>query len=249
MPTAGAKSIARGRRARDNSSVASAPASRQEIPEPLPMPAPPDPTEARELALVHAHLAGDPGALADLLGAYQDRLYGVCLRMVGDAEMARDLTQDAMVKVIQGIDRFSGRSRLSTWMIRVAMNVCLTELRRLKVRRHASLDRPISPEGGEGGPTHASRLASDEPDAPSSVERMETLERLNRAMRLIGHDQRALLILRDMQSLDYKQIAELLDVPVGTVKSRLFRARAALREQIEALERGTGRGGDTGPPG
>jgi RNA polymerase sigma-70 factor (ECF subfamily) len=77
---------------------------------------------------------------------------------------------------------------------------------------------------------------------------METLEGLSEAMRLIGHDQRALLILRDMQSLDYKQIAELLEVPVGTVKSRLFRARVALREQIEALERPEGHGVH-GPPG
>ena len=208
----------------------------------------PDPAEARELALVHAHLAGDPGALGDLLESYQDRLFGVCFRMVGDPELARDLTQDAMVKIIQGIDRFSGRSKLSTWMIRVTMNVCLTELRRLKLRRHASLDRPVREQGGEPGPTHASVLASGEPGAASGVEHRETLERLSTAMRLIGHDQRALLILRDMQSLDYKQIAELLDVPVGTVKSRLFRARVALREQIEALERDEGHGG-AGPPG
>ena len=237
MPTASAKSILTGGGANPASSAPTDPPA-PSGPRP---PAPPSEAEAREIALVHAHLAGDPSALAELLGSYQDRLYGVCLRMIGNPEHARDLTQDAMVKIIQGIDRFSGRSKLSTWMIRVTMNVCLTELRRLKLRRHASLDQPI--RGGKGAsdaPTHGAGLPSGEPDAPSGVERRETLARLSEALALIGHDQRALLILRDMQSLDYRQIAELLDVPVGTVKSRLFRARAALREQIEALEQGRG---------
>lgn len=216
-----------------------------------PQPSPLTDAEARELALVHAHLAGDPSALAELLESYQDRLYAVCLRMIGNQELARDLTQDAMVKIIQGLDRFSGRSKLSTWMIRVTMNVCLTELRRLKLRRHASLDEPIrgrSHRASGDATTHAAALPSGEPDAPSSVQRGETLDRLSEALGLIGHDQRALLILRDMQSLDYRQIAELLDVPVGTVKSRLFRARAALREQVEALERSRGTDGPLAAP-
>lgn len=243
MPTAAANSITKAahkpRTARDN-----APSTRETASEPRHMP---DPAEARELALLHAHLAGDPGALEDLLTAYQDRLFAVCFRMVGDAELARDLTQDAMVKIIQGIDRFSGRSKLSTWMIRVTMNVCLTELRRLKLRRHASLDRPLRDRNADEGPSHASSLPEHEPGPPSSVEQRELTERLSTAMRLIGNDQRALLILRDLQSLDYRQIAELLDVPVGTVKSRLFRARVALREQMEALEPSAGQG-EAGPP-
>lgn len=196
------------------------------------------PADARELALVHAFLAGDQSALAELLEQYQDRLFGVCLRMMGDADLARDLTQDAMVKVIQGLDRFDGRAKLSTWMIRVTMNVCLTELRRRKVRKHASLDAPVGGTGGsEGaGMTAAASLADErERTTPGRVEHDEDLKRVQVALQRISPDQRALLILRDMQGLEYRQIASLLEVPHGTIKSRLFRARAALREQVERL--------------
>src|SRR4029077_1267195 len=87
---------------------------------------------------------GDRAAWGELLARYQDRLYAVCLRMVGDRDAAADLTQDAFVKVIQGLDSWDGRSKLSTWMIRVTMNVCLSHLRSEKLGRDASL-------GDEGG--------------------------------------------------------------------------------------------------
>ena len=197
---------------------------------------PPNQAEARELALLYAHRAGDESALAELLESYQDRLYSVCLRMVGNTDRARDLTQDALVKIILGIDRFSGRSKLSTWMIRVTMNVCLTDMRRMKLRRHASLDTIASASVSEGRdePFSATLEGKSEPSVHDRVEQREALARVEKAMRGVGEDHRVLLILRDIQGLDYRQIADLLEVPVGTVKSRLFRARAALRAQVES---------------
>jgi RNA polymerase sigma-70 factor (ECF subfamily) len=196
--------------------------------------------------------AGRAGAWQQLLMKYQDRLFVVCYRMVGPGprgrEIAADLTQDAMVKVVQGLTTFDGKSKLSTWMIRVTMNVVLSWQRAQKHRRHASLDVPASGEGagrsggsgqaGEGagaGPTWAKLLAGREPATPSSVSHEEERERLARALAEIDPDQRALLVLRDVRDLDYDQIASVLDVPVGTVKSRLFRARASLREAYESL--------------
>jgi RNA polymerase sigma-70 factor (ECF subfamily) len=181
--------------------------------------------------------------------AFQDRLFGVCLRMVRDPERARDLTQDAMVKVIQGLDSYDGRARLSTWIIRVTMNVCLSHLRKERLRRHASLD--ASEEGGtwagsisEGRGGSEGSASGSEPDMLGRVESQEARRMVLQALDRIDPEQRSILVLRDVQDLDYRDIAEALDIPLGTVKSRIFRAREALRAAMEELERG---GGDAPP--
>lgn len=195
-----------------------------------------DADDARELELVARIRRGDPDAWAELLEGYQDRLHAVCFRMVHHRELAADLTQDAMVKIIQGLESYDGRSKLSTWMIRVTMNVCLSKLRSEKLRRHASIDGMRERPGGDrfGEPFEQSR----EPSAASGVEEKDRQQRLAEALGRLSPEQRAILILRDARGLDYEQIAEVMDLALGTVKSRLFRARAALREAIEALEAG-----------
>lgn len=211
----------------------------------MPSPVRPDPRghrpdpEHRDLALIQAHRAGDPHALAELLESHQNRLYAVCLRMTNDAERARDLTQDALVKIIQGLGSFAGRSRVSTWMIRIAINVCLTDRRRSRLRKTA----PLAADGASASdnptrPPFSGRdsLGASEPDAAERVQLDESKEALRLAMQCLEPSQRALLILRDMQELDYQSIADVLDVPEGTVKSRLFRARAALRDEMLRLE-------------
>jgi RNA polymerase sigma-70 factor (ECF subfamily) len=161
--------------------------------------------------------------------------------MVRDRELATDLTQDAFVKVIQGLHSYDGRAKLSTWMIRVTMNVCLSRLRSEKLRRHASLEamaeRPRGgSEEGSGGLTAADQFSQiREQSQDESVEFHEDRERVLRALSTLDPDQRAVLILCDCRGLPYEQIAEVLGVAVGTVKSRLFRARAALRDAVEAM--------------
>lgn len=183
--------------------------------------------------------ADSQAALAELLQAHEERIFATCLRMVRDPETARDLTQDAMVKVIQGLDSFDNRARFSTWLTRVAMNVCISYMRKRKLRRHASLDAPMASGGGGAGASEGGRTFSDALEAapePSGQERVETREdrdMLLAALDTLDPDHRAVLVLRDGQDLDYQQIGEVLGVPIGTVKSRLFRARAALREAIE----------------
>ncbi len=109
-------------------------------------------SDAEDLILVKQIQSGESSAWAKLLTRYQDRLFGVCIRMVGDREQAADLTQDAMVRIIEGIKSYDGRAKLSTWMIRVTMNVCLSKLRSEKLRRHASLDAGMDAGGsGAGG--------------------------------------------------------------------------------------------------
>jgi RNA polymerase sigma-70 factor, ECF subfamily len=176
-----------------------------------------------ELQLLEAHRGGDPEALGRLLAAYQRRIYAICCRMVRDEQDARELAQEAILKVLQGLDTYDGRSRLSTWMVRVTINCCLSHLRRQRLRRHASLDGPGPPEPAaplELGPA-------------LRVQHSELRAALQRAIFALDPDMRAVLVLRDLQELEYHRIADVLEVPVGTVKSRLFRARLALRAAVE----------------
>jgi RNA polymerase sigma-70 factor (ECF subfamily) len=151
--------------------------------------------------------------------------------MVRDIETAGDLTQDSLVKLIEGLDRYDGRSAFSTWAIRVTMNCCLSQVRKARLRRHRSLDEPAESEGSAWG----DRLAGQrEPSGPQRVEQAEMQAALLDGLAAIDPAMRAVLVLRDLQDLSYQQIGEVLDLPVGTVKSRLFRAREALREAAES---------------
>ncbi|MCC6321853.1 MAG: RNA polymerase sigma factor [Phycisphaerales bacterium] len=219
----------------------------------------PTPDDAHELALLgQIRQAGpaDRRAWAELVHRYQDRLFAVCFRLVGNRETAADLTQDSFVKIIQGLETYDGRSKLSTWMIRVAMNVCLSHLRAQKLRKHASLDAmgggvaSSLVRGGDSAEDIRLVTGSRTPNAPhrgvtsaireqtpaSNVQQGAQRRIVAQALAGLEPDQRAILILRDVQGLEYDQIAAALEVPGGTVKSRLFRARLALREAIERLE-------------
>jgi RNA polymerase sigma-70 factor (ECF subfamily) len=198
-------------------------------------------TPLRELQLIEAYQQGRPEAIEELLGAYQRRVYGVSYRMVRNGEEAADLTQDALVRIMEGLHSYDGRAALSTWVIRVTMNCCLSHLRKQKLRRHGSLDEPS--RGGEE-PWSARLEAEGELSASGRVEQAEMRAALLRALRELDPDMRAILVLRDLQELEYQQIGEVLEIPIGTVKSRLFRARVALR-QAARLELGGDRTGET----
>ncbi len=191
-----------------------------------------------DAALVQRAERGDQAALAELLTRHQDRTYAMCLRMLGDRERARDVAQDAMVRVIESLSTFDGRAAFGTWMTRITINLCLSHLRREKLRRHASLNAPGATRPGadeEAAPVWAGLSSQAEPDVISGVSSDERRRRLSAALLTLEPEQRAILILRDVRGLDYRQIGEALGVAVGTVKSRLFRARAALREAMERL--------------
>ncbi|MFA6046041.1 MAG: sigma-70 family RNA polymerase sigma factor [Phycisphaerales bacterium] len=202
------------------------------------------PDDSLDLALVEQIRRGEPAGWTAIIARYQNRLFSVCLRMVHNREMAADLTQDSFVKIIQGIGSFDGRSKLSTWMIRITMNVCLSKLRSEKLRRHASLDA-IQDGTGSGGRSEPGRARgfeqSKELGAEESVEADEEKALVLAALRELDPEQRAVLILCDSQGQSYDQIAEVMNVAVGTIKSRLFRARTALREAVEAKMAARGR--------
>ncbi len=195
-------------------------------------------TPTPEQALLAKARRGDQQALGELLVAYQDRLYNVCLRMVSHPDDAAEVCQDVLMKVIQGLARFRGDSGLGTWMTRIAMNQSISHLRRRRVRRTVSLDQPFGSDNGPDDQASALRHQiqdSREPGPDQCVQDSEMLARLHQAMANLDDDFRAVLVLRDIEQQDYAQIGKTLEVPVGTVKSRLFRARLALRKEMDRL--------------
>jgi RNA polymerase sigma-70 factor (ECF subfamily) len=170
--------------------------------------------------------SGDREALEALLRPELDRVYAVCRRMVGSRQEAEELAQDALVKIIRGLPAFDGRSSLSTWITRVTINACLSWLR---TRARQAGRRPVGIENPD-------ELASEPAAAGGVQERSGLVARVERALEGLKPEHRAILVLRDVRELEYDAIGAALDLPVGTVKSRLFRARAALREALEKDE-------------
>jgi len=188
---------------------------------------------ADEQALIDRVQQGDRAALGGLLRLHERRLYNVCLRMVSHRDDAAELTQDTLLKVVEKIDGFRGDAKLSTWMTRIAMNLSISHLRKRKLRHTVSLSLTGAAVQDAPGPTLADRLPETrEPGPEQCVQQGEMLDELQHAIAQLDDDQRAVLVLRDLEDLDYHQIAQTLELPVGTVKSRLFRARLALRQHM-----------------
>jgi RNA polymerase sigma-70 factor (ECF subfamily) len=152
-----------------------------------------------------------------LLDRHADRIHGVCRRIVAHPEDALDAAQEAMIAVARGIRRFDGRAAFTTWCYRVATNAALDELRR-KRRRPLPSDPATSPEPVAGG--------------PSTEEQVGARLDVDAALRELPEDFRVAVVLRDLCDLDYAEIADVLDVPPGTVRSRISRGRALLVERL-----------------
>ena len=202
---------------------------------------PPKPTGLRpDVALLQKAQAGDRGAYGQVVLLYQDRLYNAVLRLVGDREEARELTQEAFMRGLMKIDSFRGDASPYTWLFRIAVNLAISHLRKVNRFRVFSLDRPSA--GGRGGrygdDDQASglidRVARDRADhAPA--EKLEGRERDQAVLSALGRldaEYRAVLVMRDIEGFDYQQMADILGLPLGTLKSRLFRARLALRDEL-----------------
>lgn len=172
--------------------------------------------------LIAATLAGDSAAFGQLVGLYQDRLYNSLLRVVGSAEDARDVVQDAFVQAYVKLDTFRGTSAFYTWLYRIAFNLAMSRARR--ERKTASLDGLKSLAGSEP--------IDGQPVSEASLEQREQVELVHAALAELSPEYRTILVLREIDGCRYEQIAEILELPVGTVRSRLFRARLALRDQL-----------------
>ncbi len=194
---------------------------------------------AREADWLRRAQKGDRASYGELVVAYQDRLYNAVLRIVGDHEEARELTQEAFTRGLMKLDSFRGDASPYTWLFRIAVNLAISQLR--KVQRHRVFS--LSSSNGKGrhdtGDDQASnlmdRLAQDQAELPpQDLERRERSEQVLAALGRLDAEYRAVLVMRDVEGFDYQQMADVLDLPLGTLKSRLFRARLALRDELKA---------------
>lgn len=175
-----------------------------------------------DASLIAATLAGDTAAFGRLVGTYQDRLYNSLLRVLGSAEDAADIAQDAFVQAYTKLDTFRGSSAFYTWLYRIAFNLAMSHARR--ERKTASLDGMKSLIGEEP--------MDGQPTAEAGVLEQERAELVHAALAELSLDYRQILVLREIDGCRYDEIAEILDLPVGTVRSRLFRARMHMKDLL-----------------
>jgi RNA polymerase sigma-70 factor, ECF subfamily len=177
-----------------------------------------------ERALILKAQGGDTKALDDLIRAHRDRMWGVCRRITGSDADAQDATQEASIAIMRHIAKFDGNSAFSTWVYRIATNASLDELRRRK-RRPVAMDD----SGFEMAGTRPAGIAAFAQASNTGFDR-RIADRLmvDAALAKLPPDFRAAVVLRDLCDLDYGEIAEVLGIPAGTVRSRIARGRAAL---------------------
>jgi RNA polymerase sigma-70 factor (ECF subfamily) len=177
--------------------------------------------------LIRACRSGDAEAFGALVSRYQGRLYPTVLRLTGSTEDALDLLQEAFLRAYQNLDRFQGESSFYTWIYRIAINLALSDRRR-KRRTLRWVDEHRGPDVAE----LQDRQGTD-PAAP--VERAERDHRIQEALNTLPPDYRAVLVLKEFDGLAYEEISAVLGIPIGTVRSRIHRARCELRDQLREL--------------
>ena len=175
--------------------------------------------------LVEKAKAGDQGAFEQLVIDNQNRVYSLALRLTGDRETAADLAQEAFVKAWQGLGSFQGDSSFATWVYRLATNVCIDYIRRQK--RREAVEPSVSLDDEDSG---WAEPADWEQDPHRQLERSEQGRALARGLARLPDWQRRVLVLRELSGLSYQEISQALDVDLGTVKSRIARARLSLRK-------------------
>lgn len=192
-----------------------------------------------DVALLQRAQQGDRGAYGQIVVLYQDRLFNAMVRLVGDREEARELTQEAFTRGLSGIASFRGDASPYTWLFRIAVNLAISQLRKLQRARVFSLDgRNGSARDGRDADDQAAnlmeRVSIDRSETPlQRLERRERDEAVLAALGRLDAEYRAVLVMRDIEGFDYQQMADVLGLPLGTLKSRLFRARLALRDELK----------------
>ena len=187
--------------------------------------------DSREAALIERCAAGDEAACADLVATHQRMVYNLSLHLLGDRDEAMDLSQEVFLRVFRTLARFRGQSALRTWIYRIVVNQARNRQRWWRRRHRAdqvSLDAHVAKFGD--------LESKNDPSTPDRMfARKETASRIWSALDRLPFDQRTALVLREIDGLRYDEIAFSLGIAVGTVKSRLTRARQALREELLGL--------------
>lgn len=189
-------------------------------------------TSSAERRLVRKLKARNPDAFESLMQSYQGPIFNMLFRMIGNREEAEDLAQEVFITVFKRIDTFRGESSLATWIYRIASNHCINRKKYLTRRRH--YDKRSFDDVGDRDQLGDGRAGVSErvprPDEMAEGFQMERL--IQEAISSLDEEQRLVVVLRDVQNLSYEEIGEITGLPPGTVKSRLHRARMALKEKL-----------------
>jgi len=186
--------------------------------------------------LVEQFRWGDSAAMEQLILRYQNRIYNVILKICANADDAAELTQETFVKVIENIDEFEGRSGFYTWAFRIAVNLTLNYCKRSVKLGIRSLDAENDEHNRQARGVLKEFLSDDSsPDPAVVAQNKELCEIAIKSLMRLDESQRAVVVLRDIEGMNYAQIAKVLDVELGTVKSRLSRARSNLRKILEMM--------------
>lgn len=184
---------------------------------------------ADDYGLIAACLAGKTEAFGQLVSRYQDRLFNTVIRLMDNPEDARDVVQEAFLNAYQSLHAFKGDSLFFTWLYRIAVNTAISYRRKHKVllRLHQGSDdnhlEPADPSG-ESRPGHALEMAEEE-------------RRVHEALARLSAEHRAVLVMKDLEGQKYEDMAEILAVPIGTIRSRLHRARLELRDVLLEMDK------------
>lgn len=179
-------------------------------------------------ALVARSKNGDIDAFEELVSCYERKIYNVAYRLMGNHEDANDLAQEAFLRAFQSISNFRGEASFLTWMCRIVTNLCRDELRKKYRTQIESLDGEITLGEGEV----KKQVASSEPGPAELYEKKELREKIQELINTLSPEFRLALVLRDIQGFTYEEIAEQLECSLGTVKSRINRARKYLKDKL-----------------
>lgn len=178
--------------------------------------------------LVSRALSGDQQSFGDLVGRYQSRVVNFLYRMIRDLDGAHDLAQEVFLRVHNALDRFDPAYRFSTWMFRVAQNLAIDEIRRRRIQT-VSLQRG---ETDAESDSYEWEIPSDQPGPYREARNVERAEAIQRAISGLPWEYRELILLRHYGELSYDEIASLKQMPLGTVKNKLFRGRQMLKDKL-----------------
>ncbi len=188
--------------------------------------------EDPDYELVKRFLKGDEQAFNQLVLSYQNRVYGLCYRFLGNLDEAEEVAQEVFLTVYRSLRDFRGESRFSTWLYRVTVNHCKNRVKYLGRRGYFqsdSIEEPVDTGEGE----LQKQFVDDEPNPYELLARRELSELIEKKIMELDEDHRAVILLRDIEGLSYQEIAQVLGLKEGTVKSRIHRARAELKAKIE----------------
>jgi RNA polymerase sigma-70 factor (ECF subfamily) len=190
-----------------------------------------DSRETPEAVLIERCQRGDTQAFDELMARYETKVYNLAYRLLGDAEEAYDIAQETFLRVYRALPRFRGGSTLHTWIHRIVVNLCLDEMK--KRRRRPQLVQESPPEEEESHESLIDRIPDETADPEELTLSRERQLIVRQAIASLPPHHRAVIVLYDLEGLAYNEVADVLKINIGTVKSRLNRARLALKEKLE----------------